>query len=675
MKKQLKYIVLFIFVTALTLCFGGAFSAWASSAAESTAVSDSAAEEIVQKYSIVLSDTSFVYNGAVQRPTVKVVNNINGKTVSKKKYTVTYENKKSKDVGKYSVTVSFTAEAYTKYGDLTAKYKITALSLKNNATITLKYTKVAYNGNKRTPAVTVTLNGKTLTKGTDYTVTYANNKNPGRATVKITGINNYKGSVKKGYVITPKAVSGIKCTERTSDSVTLSWKQAKGADGYKIYQYNSVKKEYKLIKTIKDGSTTSYKVTSLNNSSTYRFVIKPYVTISGTNYKGPKGTSFQTYTSVAKYSGTITVSRSANSTSMAVKYTAAKYGTGYEIKYSYDSEFEKGVKYIYNKGLSNLSETISSLSGTKSYYVKVRIYVETADGKKHYGKWSSAVCDYSYKTKATVSVSKSANSTKMTVKYTKSPYGSGYEIAYSTDQNFKSNVKKVYVKGLSTTSATITSLSASKGYYVRVRPYTTVDSRRVYGTYSSITSTGYKYVYATYTTAYVNNANRTTNLKIASAAINGTVIAPGETFDFNEIVGPRTEAKGYKKAPVFSGSSVVSGVGGGICQVASTIFNTALLSNFTINERHQHSQQVSYVPLGRDAAIYYSSQNLRWTNSSNYNVKIQMTVDGGYITCTLLTESKVSPPSVSLKVTQSGNTYTLRRYVNGSCNYTTKSTY
>lgn len=669
MRKGLKFTFFFAALALFVLCCSVSFCAFAASPEETTAQQTN-----VNSYSIVLSETSFVYNGSVQCPTVKVVNDTTGKSVSSTKYAVTYENSKSKDVGKYGVTVSFVAEAYADYDDLSASYKITALSLKDNASVTLKYTSVSYNGNQRTPAVTVKVNGKTLTKGTDYTVAYSDNKNPGKATVKITGINNYKSSVKKTYVITPPAVTGIKCTERTESSITLSWKKAKGASGYRVYIYDTKAKKYKSVKTI-TGSTTSYTVKSLNNSSNYKFVVKAYISVGNKKYLGPKGTPYKTYTSVAKYSGSIKITRSNGSNKMTVKYTAAKYGTGYEIAYSYDSKFKKGVKYVYNKGLSNLSETISNLSTTKSYYVRIRLYVQTADGKKHYGKWCSAVRDYSYGSNATVSPSKVTSSTKMTVKYTKSPYGSGYEIAYTTDSSFKSNVKKLYVSGRSNTSVTITGLSASKGYYVKVRPYTTVDSRRVYGTYSSVASTGYNYVFITYKTAYVSNANRTNNLKIASAAINGTVIKPGGTFDFNAIVGPRTEAKGYKEAPVFSGSSVVSGIGGGICQVASTIYNAALLSNFTIVERHQHSQRVSYVPLGRDAAIYYGSQNLRWTNNTNYNIKIKMTVENGYVTCTFLTESQVSAPNVSLSVSQSGNKFTLRRYVNGKCNYTATSTY
>ncbi len=188
--------------------------------------------------------------------------------------------------------------------------------------------------------------------------------------------------------------------------------------------------------------------------------------------------------------------------------------------------------------------------------------------------------------------------------------------------------------------------------------------------------TGFNNVYEFYSSNYVNNYNRTRNLEIASSIINGTILEPGEIFDFNAVVGPRTASRGYLPAPVFTGATGhADEIGGGICQVASTMFNAALYANFEIVERHQHSQRVYYVPFGRDAAIYQGVNNLRFRNTSRYPVKIGMTVSGGTITCTFYTEEHVSPASVSLNVSQSGNTFTLRRYANGSCNYTTRSTY
>ncbi|MBQ9227893.1 MAG: VanW family protein [Eubacterium sp.] len=203
-----------------------------------------------------------------------------------------------------------------------------------------------------------------------------------------------------------------------------------------------------------------------------------------------------------------------------------------------------------------------------------------------------------------------------------------------------------------------------------------IDGKSYYFNASGVWTSGFVNVYASYTSKYSNNANRTTNLRVSSAAINGTILNPGDTFDFNSVVGWRTAARGYKEAPVFLGPTEHGlGLGGGVCQTSSTVFNAALLANLEIVERHQHSQKVTYVPYGRDAAISGSEKNMRFKNTSPYTIKIEMTVEGGYITCKLLTVEHVSPPSISIDVSKSGSTYTMRRYVNGSCNYTTKSTY
>lgn len=152
---------------------------------------------------------------------------------------------------------------------------------------------------------------------------------------------------------------------------------------------------------------------------------------------------------------------------------------------------------------------------------------------------------------------------------------------------------------------------------------------------------------------------------------------PGETFSFNGIVGQRTAKKGYKKATVFTGpNSSENGIGGGICQVVSTIYNTALYSNVQIVERHQHVQRVSYVPLGRDAAVDWGAgQDFKWKNTTAYPIKIKMTVKGGKITCDFYTVQGATKPSIKLNVSRSGNNFTLKRTVNGKVNYTSKSRY
>ena len=111
-------------------------------------------------------------------------------------------------------------------------------------------------------------------------------------------------------------------------------------------------------------------------------------------------------------------------------------------------------------------------------------------------------------------------------------------------------------------------------------------------------------VLASYTTEYdPSNESRTHNIQLASDKINGTLIKPGAQFSFNDVVGERTAEAGYDDAPVMIDGKLVPGIGGGICQVSSTIFNTALLSGMNIIERTPHFEPVGYIQAGRDATV------------------------------------------------------------------------
>lgn len=139
-----------------------------------------------------------------------------------------------------------------------------------------------------------------------------------------------------------------------------------------------------------------------------------------------------------------------------------------------------------------------------------------------------------------------------------------------------------------------------------------------------------------YSTAYANNENRTTNLRLACQAINGTVINAGETFSFNGVVGERTEAKGYKKATVYIGTDSVGEVGGGICQVASTIYNAALYADLEVTNRAPHTFIVSYTDGGLDATVYYGSQDFCFRNNTEYPVRVDASVSNGKVNISIV---------------------------------------
>ena len=129
------------------------------------------------------------------------------------------------------------------------------------------------------------------------------------------------------------------------------------------------------------------------------------------------------------------------------------------------------------------------------------------------------------------------------------------------------------------------------------------------------------------------NKNRDTNLQLSCEAINGYVIKVGESFDFNKVLGPRTTDRGYRNAPIYSGSTS-SNIGGGINQTASALYYCALQAGLTIDERHAHRYAVSYTPLGTDASITYGAENLVFTNNTSAPIRILATAEGSTVSIT-----------------------------------------
>lgn len=141
----------------------------------------------------------------------------------------------------------------------------------------------------------------------------------------------------------------------------------------------------------------------------------------------------------------------------------------------------------------------------------------------------------------------------------------------------------------------------------------------------------------TATTIYDStNINRSTNIDIACEKINGTILEPGETFSFNKVVGERTAKSGFKEALIYTGGEVDYGLGGGICQISSTLYNAVLKANLDIVERKNHSMTVSYLPVGQDASVSYGSVDFKFTNSRSYPIKIVATANTGVITISIL---------------------------------------
>lgn len=141
---------------------------------------------------------------------------------------------------------------------------------------------------------------------------------------------------------------------------------------------------------------------------------------------------------------------------------------------------------------------------------------------------------------------------------------------------------------------------------------------------------------ATYSTKYdASNINRSTNLELACEKINDKVVLAGETFSYNKTLGERTIAAGYKEAKVYENGEVVDGIGGGICQVSSTLYNSVLMANMEVTERRNHQFVTSYTPEGRDATVVYGMTDLKFKNTRKYAIKIKATCSNGIVTISI----------------------------------------
>lgn len=162
-------------------------------------------------------------------------------------------------------------------------------------------------------------------------------------------------------------------------------------------------------------------------------------------------------------------------------------------------------------------------------------------------------------------------------------------------------------------------------------------------------SAQYGMISSAVTNASSSSSNRLNNIALALQFINGTALEPGESFSFNEVVGKRTKDRGFKSAPAYSSGEVTEEVGGGICQVSTTLFNAVVKADLQVDERHAHSLTVSYVDIGKDAAVDWGNKDLRFTNNSDDRIYI----------CCYLSEDKRVHIGVFGKLLEDGVTITL----------------
>lgn len=177
-----------------------------------------------------------------------------------------------------------------------------------------------------------------------------------------------------------------------------------------------------------------------------------------------------------------------------------------------------------------------------------------------------------------------------------------------------------------------------RAYCVHYETYGKAEGRNAAGdgmALSAAVETPVNTLIGTYSTSYNANIPRAVNVSLAASRINGVVVAPGESFSFTQTILPRTTANGYVEAPMIVNKKYVPGIGGGICQVSSTLYAAMLTAGLPATERHPHSLPVGYIPEGMDATVSGNALDLKFTNIFAESIQIQATADQGTLTISL----------------------------------------
>ncbi|MCD7884163.1 MAG: fibronectin type III domain-containing protein [Lachnospiraceae bacterium] len=413
---------------------------------------------------ISLSEADYTYDGTAKTPAVTV--SCDGETLTEgTDYTIEYAD--NTDAGTATVIVTGTetynnARYYT--GSAEAAFTINAASL-SNATVTLSATSYTYDGSAKKPGVTVKLGDRTLTSGTDYTVSYSNNVNANTSsaapTVTITGTGNYTGTVKKTFTIakanqtiTVKAsASSIKAGATTSVSVS----NAMGAVSYASSDTSVASVSTKGVVTGKKAGTVTITATAAATAN-YRAAAKKVsvrVTLSSCQVSSLTNTS----------------------KGVTVKWNKVTGAAGYYIYRKTGSGSYKKIKTIASASTVSYTDTaVKSKNGT-SYTYKVTAY----SGSTTSGFKAKKIVRLSLPALSSV---KNTSSKKLTVKWKKTTKVTGYQIQYSTSSTFKSS-KTVTVKGATKASKVLSSLKKGKKYYVRIRTYYKSGSTTYYSAWTA----------------------------------------------------------------------------------------------------------------------------------------------------------------------------------------------
>ena len=400
---------------------------------------------------ITISETSYVYDGTYKKPAATVT--FGGKVLQEgKDYTISYRN---------NLNVGVTTVIATGMGDYTGytskNFTITKRAMAGG-TVSVA-SSVSFTGSNITPSVTVKVAGRTLTSGTDYTVSYSNNKNVGTSNVYVYGKGNYSGSLSAKFDIVP-AKQQIQKLETKYKGFYIDWAQKGSATGYDVEYSVNANMSGAVSKHLTANKPDTLTVNGLSGDKTYYVRVRSYTNVNGKVYYG----AWSDVKSIKTANNDITkatvsgISTKAftgkaitQNVTVKVGNTVLKNGTDYTVSYSNNKKVGKATVKITGKG--KYGGVI-----TKTFKInpaKQEIQKLTAKSKAFFVDWAQ-------KGSAT-----------------------GYEIQYATNSKFTS-AKKVTITNNKTDKTTVSKLSANKKYYVRVRSYTTVGGTKYYGAWSAV---------------------------------------------------------------------------------------------------------------------------------------------------------------------------------------------
>lgn len=423
--------------------------------------------------------TEYTYSGKEIQPSIKI-NDGNSELELGTDYTVSYEN----NINAGQAIITITGIGSYK-GTKILEFNILKKNINQSDIKIFDFNTQIYTGKEIKPSAKIVYGDKILELGIDYKLTYKNNKNVGRASVIIEGIGNYKSQKTKTFAIIPQKITNLKAAVSGSNSIKLSWSKLSNVTGYRVYR-STDGKNFTYLKTLKGNNVLTYVDKNLTLEKKYYYQVRGYVDDAILNKRFYGELSQVVSTTILRVSQKVTSIEATVSSYNSINLSWNKLSnvTGYRIYRSIDGKDFTYLKTL--KGTKVITYTDKSLTTGKTYYYKVRAYLDdTKSNKRYYGAMSVSVKAKPTLGKVTIKSVANSSAKKATLSWNKVTGASGYEIYQASSKTGTYTRVKTITSGSTLTYAK-TNLEINKTYYYKIRAYRTVDGGKTYGAYSAI---------------------------------------------------------------------------------------------------------------------------------------------------------------------------------------------